>query len=132
MDMEEFEQIATAEFAAVPQEWRARMSNIALFVAQAPTMEERKEMGLTKPGETLLGLYRGIPATERGVYYGVDGALPDTITLYRVPILAEAAERGVEVRSVIRETLWHEIAHHFGFDEGDIEAREADGSNKFL
>lgn len=74
--------------------------------------------------DTLLGLYRGIPRTARGENYGLAGPLPDTITLYRLPILSVAAEEGVPVRQVIEDTIWHEVAHHFGLDEDAVEERE--------
>ena len=62
-----------------------------------------------------LGLYEGIPLTERGGDYS--GVLPDRITLFAVPIAAEAGPGDDALRRVIGETVVHEIAHHFGIDD---------------
>ena len=132
MEVDQFSRIAGEEWDRVPERFATQIQNVALLVEDEP---DREETGLD-PGATLLGLYRGMPNTERGVGYGVGGILPDTITLYRVPILAAAAEieEGSEkerVRIVIRETLWHELAHYFGFEEDDVQKREDEGRNHF-
>ena len=118
IDMSDFEKIVAEEFDAIPEEWRARMSNVAILVEEHPP-----------EGEDLLGLYTGVPVAERGEDFGMH--LPDTITLFREPILRVAQEDAVDVRIVVRETLWHEIAHHFGFDEDMVERREDEGTNFF-
>ena len=83
----------------------------------------------------MLGLYHGIPLTERGSEYGVGGTMPDTITLYRLPILEEASEMDRAfrdaVRIVVRETLWHEVGHYFGLPEHGVNEREEEGTNRF-
>ena len=129
MTNEEFDNIAQEEFNAIPKRWRNLIANVAFLVADEPSAEDLREAGVVNG--TLLGFYKGIPFTERGIAYGIGLTLPDTITLYRSPILHVAARDNVEVRSVIRETLWHEIAHHFGFDEKEVEQREDQGSNRF-
>lgn len=137
MDQEFFEQIAREELARIPLRFAKRIHNVALLIEDEPNEEVRKLQGLGT-GETLLGLYRGIPATERGDMYS--GVLPDTITLYRLPILEEAeailedrrpGEYANAVRLAIRETLWHEIGHYFGMTEEEIHGREDSGTNKF-
>lgn len=110
-------------WSSVPEKFRGLISNVALIVEDEPSPEERSSVDLPE-SDTLLGLYRGIPRTARGDTYGVGMVLPDTITLYRLPILDAAAEDGLPVRQVIEETIWHEVAHHFGLDEGDVERRE--------
>lgn len=138
MDEKTFERIASEEFSLVPPRFAGRIQNLALLIEGEMGEEAREENGLAAD-ETLLGLYRGIPATERGSDYG--GVLPDTITLYREPLLEEAqhllSEDRAEdyagaVRLAVRETLWHEIGHHFGLSEEEIHAREEEGSNSFL
>jgi predicted Zn-dependent protease with MMP-like domain len=79
-------------------------------------------------------LYKGIPLTARGELYGVGATLPDTITLYRLPILdmadeeagpdASDAEYHERVRAIVADTIWHEFAHHFGMDEHEVRDRE--------
>lgn len=118
------------EFANVPEKWKSRLSNLAVLVEDEPSAADRKDNRL-QANQTLLGLYRGVPATKRGGYYGVGGTLPDTITLYRLPILEEAGTDESSIRGLIRDTLWHEIAHHFGFDEGAVGEREENGTNKY-
>lgn len=138
MTEEEFDKIAAAEWDAMPEKFKAHVENVALLVEDEPSEELRELEGLGE-GETLLGHYHGIPNTARGSEYGVGATLPDTITLYRLPILEDAhelmEERGGDFRenvtAAIRETLWHEIGHYFGLDEHPINEREAEGTNKF-
>lgn len=123
MDEARFSQLVAEEYPrAVPERHQPLVKNCAVLVEDEPDDETLDEMGIPE-GDTLLGLYRGTPLSERGSDYGVAGTLPDTVTLYRLPILDEADEAGgseEEVRRVIRETIWHEVAHHFGLEEGDV------------
>lgn len=75
-------------------------------------------MAGTGPGETLFGLYTGIPLTERTSSYGM--VLPDKITLYQRSI-EEGCRTKEEVQAQIRTTLLHEIGHHFGLSEEELE-----------
>ncbi len=137
MDALLFEGIAKEELERVPERFRKRIQNVALLIEDEPNEEIRKTQQL-ETHDTLLGLYQGIPATERGEGYG--GVLPDTITLYRLPILQEAesiledrrpGEYSHAVRLAVRETLWHEIGHYFGMTEEQIHGREDLGTNTF-
>jgi len=134
MNEREFAQIAEDEWRRIPEKFSAKVKNLALLVEDEPDEEVHREEGL-EGEETLLGLYRGIPLTERGSEYGVGMTLPDTITLYRLPILEEAREMDREfrqaVRIVIRETIWHEVGHYFGFGEHAVNEREEEGTNRF-
>ncbi len=124
MTIEEFEQLVEREFPlAVPEKFHHLIKNVAFLVEDEPDAVARKENGLQQ-GETLLGLYKGVPYTERGDLYGVGGTLPDTITLYRLPIEHAAVQDNLPVAQVIRETIWHEVAHHFGMDEHTVRGRE--------
>lgn len=132
MPRELFEKIVSEEFPrAVPEKFRARMQNVAVLVEDEPDEGTRREEGLFE-NETLLGLYRGVPNTARGSEYGVGVTLPDTITLFQTPIEDEAndivTKKKIDietaVREVIRETIWHEVAHYFGMDEGEVRGRE--------
>lgn len=134
MNETEFSMIAEDEWNKVPEKFREQVKNVALLVEDEPSDLVREEEGLEE-GETLLGLYHGIPLTERGSDYGIGGMLPDTITLYRLPLIEEAEAMDREFREAmriaIRETIWHELAHYFGFDEEPINHREGEGTNKF-
>lgn len=130
MTLEEFEQVVAEEFAKVPAKFIGKIKNVAILVDDQPSLEARKQQGLQR-GETLLGLYHGIPHTARGASYGVGPTLPDTITLFRLPILEEAGANPARIRAVIRDTIWHEVAHYFGMDEGMVDRREAEGTNLY-
>ena len=144
MPPKEFEALVAEAFVLVPEKFRGKVKNLALLVEDEPSEEARREHNLSH-ADTLLGLYRGVPQTERGEGYGVGPTIPDSITLYRMPILHTAArESGVEVewgpptepmkrriRAIIRDTVWHEIAHYFGMDEWAVEAREEEGTNQY-
>lgn len=121
----------------MPARFRERVQNVAVLVEDGPSAEVRAREGLERR-ETLLGLYHGVPNTARGSEYGIGGTLPDTITLYRLPILDEALDSRTEneraddaVRRVIRETVWHEVGHYFGLDEDGVGKREDEGTNRF-
>ncbi|MES2225814.1 MAG: metallopeptidase family protein [Patescibacteria group bacterium] len=134
MEADEFEQIVVEEWANIPQHFTRRIENVALLIEDEPNDAVREEEGL-EDGHTLLGLYRGIPLTERGEGYGVGETLPDTITLYRFPILDESLALDQSpsdaVRTIIRETLWHEVGHYFGLGEEAVEKREEEETSRF-
>lgn len=134
MSEHEFEQIAEGEWARMPERFKREIVNVALLIEDEVSEEIRELEGLEE-GDTLLGLYQGIPLTERGSEYGVGMTMPDTITLYRLPILEEAEEMDRAfrdaVRIVVRETLWHEVGHYFGLPEHEVNEREDEGTNRF-
>lgn len=109
--------------AAIPLTFRARINNVALLLEDEPSAEVRRQEGLTDD-ETLLGLYHGIPLPLRGEGYGIGETLPDTITLYKKPILEEGGDNPLEIARVVRETIWHEFGHYLGLDEDEVRARE--------
>lgn len=123
MNKSEFETLVEEGFERLPQWVREKIKNVALLVEEQPSEEIRKIEKLEED-ETLLGYYQGVPLSERGEYYGVGGTMPDTITLYQIPIEQAAEEDGMDVRDVVAETIWHEFAHHFGMDEHEVQARE--------
>src|SRR3989344_7340960 len=124
MTREEFEKLMEAEFEkAIPEKCRPHIKNVAFLVEDEPSAQVRSQEGL-HAGETLLGYYHGIPTPARGGWYGMGTTMPDTITLYQLPIEHAALQDGVPVAQVIRETIWHEVAHHFGMDEHTVRGRE--------
>ncbi len=123
MSYGEFEElVSSVGFSPVPDKFRSMIANVAITIEEEPDEPTRKNMKLPD-NETLLGLYHGLPLSARGEGYGY-GNLPDKITLYRLPIIRAAREDGLSVRQVIEETVWHEVAHHFGLDEDEVERRE--------
>ena len=111
MTLEEFERLADKAVKGLPREFRARLDNVIVTVRLAPTAAQVKRFG-----RGLMGLYEGVPLTERGSFYS--GAMPDKITLFKENIETAPADGGVEQR--IRHTLMHEIAHHFGMDDEEL------------
>lgn len=108
MPREEFEKLVAKAFASVPEKFRAKLVNVAICVDDACADDPE-----------LLGLYEGVALPDRGP--DVTGLVPDVITLFREPILDEAEETDGDVYRVVRETLIHEIAHFFGFDEDRVD-----------
>lgn len=113
MDRARFERLVAEAVDKLPDEFHEKLANIDVVVERQPTFRQLAEAGL-KPGETLLGLYEGIPQTERGRHYGL--VVPDKITIFQRTIEAQCSS-DVEIRSQIRGTVLHEIAHHFGIDD---------------
>lgn len=108
---------------ALPEKFRSKIANVAILLEDEPSAQVRHDEELGDD-ETLLGLYHGIPLSERGDWYGVGETLPDTITLYKSPILSEAGEDPEEIQRVVTETIWHEFGHYFGLDEYEVRKRE--------
>lgn len=106
----------------LPAVFAGRIDNLSVQVEEFPSREILLEVGADDP-LGLLGFYTGTPLYER-THDHVD--LPDVILLFRRPILAEAEEAGLPVERVILETLLHELAHHFGFSEADLDPIEAE------
>ncbi len=103
VDVAEFERLVSEALDEIPPELGSLMSNVAVLVADE-----------SPPGTDLLGLYEGVPLTERDGWYS--GVLPDTITIYRLPIL-RLCETEEDVVDEVRTTVIHEVAHHFGIDD---------------
>lgn len=127
MTSKDFEALIEEGFGKLPEWVRQKIRNVAILVEDEPSEEVRRIERLSGD-ETLLGYYQGIPLTERGEGYGIGMTVPDTITLYRHPIVDAAAEDGLPVAQVIAETIWHEFAHYFGMDEGEVRRREHERS----
>lgn len=138
MEDAEFRALVEAAWRDMPERFKAHVKNVALLVEDEPSAELRELEGLGE-GETLLGYYHGVPNTLRGETYGFGGTLPDTITLFRLPILEEARELTDDhtgnfkkhVAQVVRDTLWHEVGHYMGLDEHHVREREDEGTNRF-
>jgi predicted Zn-dependent protease with MMP-like domain len=115
----QFEDLVAEALDDLPPFFQAHMNNVAVLVETWPSRRTLREMRVPDD-ETLLGLYRGIPLTERTQGYNL--VPPDTITLYQGPIERAAAgwDEGTyleRVREEVRHTVIHEIAHHFGIDD---------------
>jgi len=101
---ETFEHSVQDALDSLPSDLRSRMSNVAIVVADEPP-----------PGQPLLGLYEGVPLTQRGSSYG--GVLPDRITIYRGPLERLYGRDRRRLEQEIRRVVLHEVAHHFGISD---------------
>jgi predicted Zn-dependent protease with MMP-like domain len=116
MDRRRFEKLVQQAIEELPDEFRAKLQNVAVIVEDRPAEELLDRMNIPSD-ETLFGLYEGVPLTERGF----DSPLhPDRILIFQEPI-EEACTSDEEIREEIRTTLVHEIAHFFGIDDEYLE-----------
>ncbi len=120
-DSAEIIALADRALAALPAALRQHISDVAILVEELAEDEILDEMGIESPYD-LQGLYHGTPLGARSV--GDVARMPDRIFLYRQAILLEWVELGEDLYRLVRNVLWHEIAHHFGFSDAEIEALE--------
>lgn len=120
VNRDQFDELVAEGMEAIPEKFLRRISNVAIMVEDKPTVEQRRKLRL-RADHDLFGLYEGIPQTARGDHYY--WVLPDKITIFRKSILAHARD-AEEVRAIVRDTVWHEIAHHFGMDERAVRVKE--------
>ncbi len=123
-DLEALEAVARAELKALPAELARHVTDVVIRVADFPDAETEREMGLQSPFD-LLGLYHGVSLDQKSV-----SATPqhvDMIFLYRRPILDYWSETGEDLSRIVRHVLIHEIGHHFGLSDEDMERIEKEG-----
>jgi predicted Zn-dependent protease with MMP-like domain len=120
MENLQFENLITEAVAALPQNIREKLNNVSI------TMEEGES-----PNNSLFGLYHGVSQIKRGSTYGMGATLPDKITIYKGTIekFALRQAQGLtagedQIASLVRRVVWHEIGHHFGFDEEGVRRLE--------
>ena len=122
MDRERFEWLVAKAVDSLPDEFSTKLENIDVVVEEQPTPNQLAEVGL-KRGETLLGLYQGVPLTKRGRHYGL--VVPDKITVFQKPIEAKC-RYDAEIMTEIRRVVQHEIAHYFGIGDARLRQLERD------
>ena len=121
MDRKKFEQLVDEGIQAIPKKFLDKLDNVTIVVEDEPNKFQREETGMRR-GSILFGLYEGVPQTARGYYYG--SVLPDKITIFQKPI-EQFAKSEDAVKEMVRDTVWHEIAHHLGMDEKEVRQAEA-------
>ena len=119
MDREKFEELVKEGIDVIPERFLEKMDNVDIVIEDRPSEEQIKKLKLGKYSR-LFGLYEGIPQTKRGYYSGV---LPDKITIFKKPI-EEVAFNDEQIKEIVKNTVWHEIAHHFGMDEERVRKAE--------
>jgi len=119
MDRKKFEKLVNKAIKTIPKKFLEKLDNVDIVIENEPTPYQLKKLRARK-SLIIFGLYEGIPKTKRW-HYGQ--ALPDKITIFKKPIerIAQSEEK---MKEIIKNTVWHEIAHHFGMDEKRI--REAE------
>ncbi|MBK6710010.1 MAG: metallopeptidase family protein [Chloroflexi bacterium] len=111
---QEFADLVDEAIEILPPFFRDKMNNVAVLTAVWPTQAELNAADVA-PGGTLLGLYHGIPLTQRNQGYNL--VTPDTITLYQGPIERQAGYNLEAIRHWVRHVFLHELAHHFGISD---------------
>jgi predicted Zn-dependent protease with MMP-like domain len=105
----DFELLVENALRAIPSRFRRQMKNVAIVVEQEPP----------RPG--LLGLYEGRPLATRSVFDGF--AMPDKITIFQGPH-ERLSRTQAQLEQMVADTVWHEIAHHFGMNEAEVRRAE--------
>ncbi len=118
----DIETLARAALEDIPEDLRRRVRGIAILVEEFPDAETEQTMGLESPFE-LLGLYHGVSLDHKSVSDAPEDV--DRVFLYRRPLLDYWCETGETLEAIVRNTLVHEIGHHFGLSDDDMEALES-------
>ena len=142
-----FEKIVKEGIEAIPEKFLRKLDNVAIVIESEPTLIQKKKLNPVRGREdsshtsslrgrqrasasngvnihsnwTLLGLYEGVPQAKRGANYGA--VLPDKITIFQKPIEEEARDEK-DLKEIVKNTIWHEIAHHFGMSEARVRKAE--------
>ena len=116
METEKFEKLVAKAVEGLPDEFRERLDNVDVVVADEPTPRQLSRRD-RKRGDTLLGLYEGVPLTERTHGYGY--VAPDVITIFQLPLEAMCKTDDQLIKE-IQHVVLHEIAHHFGISDARL------------
>jgi predicted Zn-dependent protease with MMP-like domain len=120
MSPEEFDALVERAYSRIPGRFRRRLKNVALVVETEPSPAQLVQAGVPRGG-ILLGLYQGRPLTHRSVFEPF--ALPDRITIFQGPH-ERLANSPAQLRQMVEDTVWHEVAHYFGLDEQRVRVAE--------
>ena len=126
VERETFEELVRQAVATLPEEIAERMSNVDVEVQEQPTEQQLRSLGVPS-GRTLLGLYQGIPLTRRTSGYNL--VSPDRIIIFQRPL--ELTSRGDDdLVKRVRDTVVHEIAHHFGISDERLQEMERERNKR--
>ncbi len=117
MDRDKFESLVARAVDSLPDEFGNRLENVDVVVADQPAPGQLTKLEKQR-GEILLGLYEGVPLTERSWSYGM--VVPDKITIFQKPIEAICRD-DAQIIAEIRRVVLHEIAHHFGISDARLD-----------
>ena len=120
MDPAAFEALVAEALDSLPEQFLRHLENIEVVIEKWPSRQELLEAGLEgEDPRELLGLYLGVPLTERDTHYA--GALPDRITLYQGSIESWAGQDPAGIKEQVRHTVIHEVAHYYGISDERLE-----------
>lgn len=116
MEDKKFKELVQGALDSLPAEFAKKLDNVAVVIEDFPTQKQRKKLRLSE-GDLLFGLYEGVMQTKRANY---SGALPDKITIFKnsLEIVSQTKE---ELKARVRATVIHEIGHHFGLSDRDLD-----------
>lgn len=117
IEPEAFETLVREAIDGLPSEYRRLLKNVAIVVEETPSRDILDDLGLTSEDD-LLGLYSGTPLEDES-FFNIGGDLPSRISIYRKPIL-RLCRSAQEVVHEVRDTVVHEIGHHFGLDDDEM------------
>jgi predicted Zn-dependent protease with MMP-like domain len=124
---QEFNDIIAVCLDELPLEYTDKLKNVLITYADDPSIDQRQKLHL-RCNESLFGLYEGIPLTQKAeansIFSGRATYLPDRITIFKNPITQHSAD-SESLKSQVKHTLWHEIAHYFGLDHDKIHSIES-------
>ena len=117
----DIEAIARATLARLPSPFAESLEDVVLLIEEVASPDTARSLGLNHPMQ-LSGLYEGVPLNQQSVQ--MSGTLPERITLYSRPILAEWRSTRVSLDELVSHIVIHEVGHHFGFSDDDMHALE--------
>jgi predicted Zn-dependent protease with MMP-like domain len=117
MNREHFEKLVAEALSALPEEFLEQLENIEIVLEDNPNRQQLNEGGFSYK-DTLLGLYEGVPLTNRGSHYGL--VPPDKISIFQRPI-ERYCHNDAEVKKEVERVVRHEIAHYFGMDDDRLD-----------
>jgi len=119
MGKEKFEDLISEALKKLPYRFLNKLKNVAIIVQDKPSEFQKQQLGYSSGG-CILGLYEGVPQIKRQYY---NRAAPDKITLFQKNIENAAGGDEEKIKEIVQGTVWHEIAHHFGMNEEEIQKR---------
>lgn len=120
---EQIDAIARKTMARLPSPFRESLGDVVLLVEEVADADTAQRLGLRHPMQ-LSGLYQGVPLHRQSV--NQSGTMPERVTLYRRPILAEWQSTHFSLEQIVSHIVIHEIGHHFGFSDDDMHALESE------
>ena len=122
MTDDEFGKLIDKAVSKIPKEFLDKLDNVSIVIEDYPSPGQLMKLRMRRRGLLLLGLYEGVPQTKRR-HYGIGGQLPDKITIFKQPLLS-IAKSYEDLKEIVGNTVWHEIAHHFGMNETAVRKAE--------